>query len=73
MAWITVHIWDCFCCFGNAIHINISPIGTAQCCSVMENSRSADDLLGQVGYGRCFVRHIGLSFLLYFKLKINKF
>lgn len=54
LEWLGWHSWDCFCCFGNAIHVNTSSTGTSQCFSVIHYSRSADDLLGKVCYGRCF-------------------
>lgn len=38
-------------CFGNAIHINTSPVGIAQCCSVIEYSRSADGSWGGLVIG----------------------
>lgn len=35
MAWITC--WNCFCCTGNAMHINAATVGAARWCIVAQS------------------------------------
>lgn len=56
LKWRVLHCWDCFCTTVNVASVMqyiliLPPIGTVQCCSVVEYSRSFDGSGGRLVIG----------------------